>query len=113
MNGEHRAQRIAAIERLVTCYPRFTITKATLNAYADHLEPYHPDNLATVLDNLAKRLTFFPSIAEIIQAVDPQPITAAAPAKRTGYRFVRGSHGSTYIRDEEGTDELPHWMHPA
>jgi hypothetical protein len=26
---------------------------------------------------------------------------------RTGYRFVRGTHSGTYIRDPEGTDRLP------
>ena len=26
---------------------------------------------------------------------------------RTGYRFVRGTHSGTYIRDPQGTDPLP------
>ncbi|HEY7252174.1 MAG TPA: hypothetical protein VIG37_16870 [Methylomirabilota bacterium] len=26
---------------------------------------------------------------------------------RTGYRFVRGAHSGTYVRDPEGTDPLP------
>lgn len=26
---------------------------------------------------------------------------------RTGWRFVRGSHSGTYVRDPEGTDRLP------
>jgi hypothetical protein len=26
---------------------------------------------------------------------------------RTGYRFVRGTHSGTYVRDPEGTDRLP------
>jgi hypothetical protein len=26
---------------------------------------------------------------------------------RTGYRFVRGSHSGTYVRDPDGTDRLP------
>jgi len=25
-------------------------------------------------------------------------------ARRTGYRFIRGTHGGQYIRDAEGTD---------
>lgn len=25
-------------------------------------------------------------------------------ARRTGYRFIRGTHGGQYIRDPEGTD---------
>jgi len=32
---------------------------------------------------------------------------AARSAKRTGWRFVRGSHGSTYVPDENGTDRPP------
>lgn len=106
-----REQRIAAIERLVTCYPRFSITKATLAAYADHLQDIPPDTLVLILDRLAKTATFFPSIAEILQAT--HPAVANSGGKKTGYRFVRGSHGSTYIRDPEGTDDLPHWMQPA
>jgi hypothetical protein len=108
---EARAQRITAIEHLVTCYPRFTISKATLNAYADHLESVDPDELEFVLDRLAKTLTFFPSIAEILHAVDPRLIPPPPP-RRTGYRFVRGTHGSTYVKDDDGTDELPKWMDP-
>jgi hypothetical protein len=26
---------------------------------------------------------------------------------RTGYRFVRGTHSGTYVRDPDGTDRLP------
>lgn len=32
---------------------------------------------------------------------------AAGEARRTGYRFVRGSHGGSYVADPEGTDVLP------
>ena len=28
-------------------------------------------------------------------------------ARRTGIRFIRGTHSGTYIRDPEGTDLLP------
>lgn len=31
----------------------------------------------------------------------------AGGARRTGYRFVRGSHGGGYVRDPQGTDILP------
>jgi hypothetical protein len=31
----------------------------------------------------------------------------AGGARRTGYRFVRGTHGGTYKRDPKGTDILP------
>lgn len=106
---DRRERTTAAIQKLVACYPRFGLTKANLDAYTNHLEPYDPDLLETVLNHMPERFTFFPSIAEIIQAVDPSAIPPP-PAKRTGYRLVRGSHGSTYIRDDEGTDELPHWM---
>ena len=27
--------------------------------------------------------------------------------RRTGFRFVRGSHGGTFVRDPDGTDVLP------
>jgi hypothetical protein len=27
--------------------------------------------------------------------------------RRTGYRWVRGTHGGTYVRDVKGTDSLP------
>ena len=29
------------------------------------------------------------------------------PERRTGIRFVRGSHGGSYVRDPQGTDVLP------
>jgi hypothetical protein len=28
-------------------------------------------------------------------------------ARRTGFRFVRGTHGGHYVRDREGTDIRP------
>jgi hypothetical protein len=28
----------------------------------------------------------------------------ASSARRTGYRFVRGTHGGQYVRDREGTE---------
>ncbi len=28
----------------------------------------------------------------------------AGKARRTGFRFVRGTHGGQYVRDPEGTD---------
>jgi hypothetical protein len=28
-------------------------------------------------------------------------------ARRTGFRFVRGTHGGHYVRDREGTDIAP------
>lgn len=31
----------------------------------------------------------------------------AGGKRRTGYRFVRGLHSGTYVRDPEGTDILP------
>jgi hypothetical protein len=31
----------------------------------------------------------------------------AGGARRTGYRFVRGSHGGSYVRDRDGTDIMP------
>jgi hypothetical protein len=31
----------------------------------------------------------------------------AGGKRRTAYRFVRGTHGGTYVRDSEGTDILP------
>ena len=31
----------------------------------------------------------------------------AGSGRRTGIRFVRGSHSGTYVRDPEGTDMLP------
>lgn len=27
--------------------------------------------------------------------------------RRTGFRFIRGTHGANYVRDPEGTDILP------
>ena len=32
----------------------------------------------------------------------------AGNARRTGYRFVRGTHGATYVRDPEGVDSPPY-----
>jgi hypothetical protein len=31
----------------------------------------------------------------------------AGGARRTGYTFVRGTHGGSYVRDSAGTDILP------
>ena len=31
----------------------------------------------------------------------------AGRARRTGFTFVRGTHGRTYVLDPEGVDELP------
>ena len=31
----------------------------------------------------------------------------AGGGRRTGLRFVRGTHGGTYVRDREGADILP------
>jgi hypothetical protein len=33
--------------------------------------------------------------------------TRAGSGRRTGIRFVRGTHGGSYVRDPEGTDMLP------
>ena len=108
-DDENRSAIIAAIERLVTCYPRFTLSKATISAYADHLDMFGCEYVARTLDRLARESTFFPSIAEILQVLDPQS-APAPPAKRTGWRFVRGTHGSTFVRDDDGTDQPPTWM---
>lgn len=35
-------------------------------------------------------------------------LPAASGPRRTGYRFVHGSHGGTYVRDVEGTDKPPY-----
>jgi hypothetical protein len=32
--------------------------------------------------------------------------------RRTGFRFVRGTHGGSFIRDPEGTDILPPGVEP-
>lgn len=32
--------------------------------------------------------------------------------RTTGFRFVRGSHGGTYVRDPDGTDILPAGAEP-
>jgi hypothetical protein len=31
----------------------------------------------------------------------------ASSSRRTGFRFVRGTHGGHYVRDREGTDIRP------
>jgi hypothetical protein len=33
-------------------------------------------------------------------------------SRATGFRFVRGSHGGTYVRDPTGTDVLPAGAQP-
>ncbi|MBA3348299.1 MAG: hypothetical protein H0T13_07030 [Actinobacteria bacterium] len=33
-------------------------------------------------------------------------------SRATGFRFVRGSHGGTYVRDRAGTDVLPAGAQP-
>ena len=40
-------------------------------------------------------------------ALDP------ARKRRTGWRYVRGSHAGTFVHDPEGTDELPRDYGPA
>jgi hypothetical protein len=32
--------------------------------------------------------------------------------RRTGFKFVRGSHGGTYVHDPKGTDILPPSVEP-
>ena len=32
--------------------------------------------------------------------------------RRTGIRFVRGTHGGSYVRDPDGTDVLPRGVEP-
>lgn len=108
-----REQRIAIVQRLVTCYPRFAISNATLMAYVDHLAQVDIDVLEQTLHELAQTSTFFPSIAEILQRVNPPVSEPEKPPRVTGYRFVRGTHGSTYVRDPEGTDKLPAGMQVA
>lgn len=36
----------------------------------------------------------------------------AKQERRTGFRFVRGTHGGSYVRDPEGTDVLPPGVEP-
>lgn len=37
----------------------------------------------------------------------------SGPGRRTGFRFVRGTHGGSYVRDPDGTDVLPKgWQEP-
>jgi len=31
----------------------------------------------------------------------------AGGGRRTGYRFIRGTHGGSYVTDPKGTDMLP------
>jgi hypothetical protein len=67
-------------------------------------EGFPPGIIETALRNLAdKRLhpSVLPSLVD--EAQNPRK-----PAvRKTGWRFVRGSHGGTYIEDPNGTDRLP------
>ena len=42
-----------------------------------------------------------------VEVETPQTPLKKGNRKKTGYRFVRGSHGSSYVRDPNGTDRLP------
>jgi hypothetical protein len=38
----------------------------------------------------------------------------AGAGRRTGFRFVRGTHGGRYVRDPEGMDIIPPgWEEPS
>lgn len=49
-------------------------------------------------------------VAEVVQERAWQE--RETPQRRTGFRFVRGTHGGSYVRDPAGTDILPPGVEP-
>jgi hypothetical protein len=62
-----------------------------------------PEKAAEIEARLAETLNV--EVKDLRDYVDGN--IRAGGARRTGYRFIRGSHGGTYERDPAGTDILP------
>lgn len=109
MDDDHGQRVEALIRDLASAYPRFGLSNATAAQYVKYLSDWTIEHLERTLDHLVRTSTFFPSIAEILVALDP-PDQSETHTRTTGYRLVRGTHGSTYISDPEGTDHIPQWI---
>lgn len=64
-NNKAIAQVLAFLAAL---YPRFELTKATIQAYTEVLEDIPPDMLRAAAKDLGSRSTFFPAAAELRRA---------------------------------------------
>ncbi len=49
-------------------------------------------------------------VAEVVQ--ERAWRVRATAERKTGFRFVRGTHSGSYVRDPEGTDPLPPGVEP-
>lgn len=50
--------------------------------------------------------------AYVVEVIEERLWRGEARLRRTGIRFVRGSHSGDYVRDPEGTDVLPPGVQP-
>ena len=72
-----------------------------------------PHNISAIAkETRLERHTVAKSLQALIDlklvSVTKTPRRGGKPPKVTGWRFVRGSHGGTFIQDPEGTD-YPNW----
>lgn len=99
---------------------RFTLTAARRDKIRARLREFTADELKRAIDAVASdpwperfRFDDIPHLLGSREKVErwlaladggPVPVVGR---KRTGWRWVRGSGGGTYVRDPEGTDPLP------
>jgi hypothetical protein len=71
----------------------------------------NPDGFRLVVDDIASRNDVRRPLGVLVWRIRkgeiPQPTVGPRPKPRTGWRLVRGTHGSTHVRDPEGTDRPP------
>ena len=48
----------------------------------------------------------------VVEVLEDRLWRSGSTARRTGFTFVRGTHGGVYVRDPEGTDVLPPGVEP-
>ena len=73
------------------------------------------DDARAVEQRLAEQLRLEPrAVREYVLEVLEERLWRGGerPERPTGYRFIRGSHGGTWVRDPEGTDVLPPGLRP-
>ena len=72
-------------------------------------------NASQIENDLAKVLRLQPSDvrAYVVEVLEDRLWRGRENAeRRTGFRFVRGTHGGSYVRDPAGTDLLPPGVEP-
>lgn len=94
------------LAELVAYWPRIELPTKTLELYRDHLLEFDPEPAARGITALASTSTFFPTVAELRQAIvaeaDPNPIPDADHA------WAEVAHAR-----KDGIYGRPVWSHPA